>query len=65
VAGVRDHRVHGPGEFRRHVLGRAEVILVARADQHERRDRDVRQRVDHARVVLGEDAAGGSRQAGS
>ena len=26
VAGIRDHRVRGPGKSRRHVLGRAEVI---------------------------------------
>ena len=54
--------MHGPGKFRRHVLGCAEVSLVPRADQHQRRDRDRRQRVDHARVALGEYAAGGERQ---
>ena len=62
VAGIRDHRVRGPGKPRRHVLGRAEVIGVPRADQHQRRDRDRWQCVDHARVALGEHTAGGEGQ---
>jgi len=62
MAGIRDHCVRSPGKSRRHVLGRAEVILVPGADQHQRRDRDRWQRVDHARVALGEYAARGERQ---
>ena len=44
-------------DLRRHVVGRGEEGRVARADEHERRHADRRQRVDHLACGLHEDAS--------